>query len=285
MLLGPGYQPLSGSGDKYSRTGWLAVMSFSTCPPSCRRLKCAARGSMMGTVKRKIRCGGEGMTAIVLAGGRGRRMKADKAGLAVGDRTLLEHVLGQIAPYFDEILVSVSKGQELGSPPAARGKAGTGPARCPRKGRSEIRIVTDEIEDQGPIAGILAGLKAARHDACVVVACDIPDIDISLFRSLARAAGDKTIAVPVGPAGYYEPLFAVYRKSIVPQIEALLGGGERSILPLYDRCLTAVVRFKDAGKLLNLNTHADYETYLSSRSRRTPGRSGGQSGRRGRHGS
>ncbi|MBE0710894.1 MAG: NTP transferase domain-containing protein, partial [Candidatus Aminicenantes bacterium] len=59
---------------------------------------------MMGPVERKIRCGGKPMTAIVLAGGRGLRMKADKAGLAVGDRTLLEHVLNQLAPHFSEIL-------------------------------------------------------------------------------------------------------------------------------------------------------------------------------------
>ncbi|MCK7483600.1 MAG: NTP transferase domain-containing protein [Candidatus Moduliflexus flocculans] len=64
-------------------------------------------------MKRKIRCAGEPMTAIVLAGGRGRRMKADKAGLDVGGRTLLEHVLAQIEPYFDEVLVSLSPGQSL----------------------------------------------------------------------------------------------------------------------------------------------------------------------------
>ena len=36
---------------------------------------------MMGSVKRKVRCGGKSMTAIVLAGGRGRRMRADLASL------------------------------------------------------------------------------------------------------------------------------------------------------------------------------------------------------------
>ncbi len=222
------------------------------------------------------------MTAIVLAGGRGRRMKADKAGLAVGDRTLLEHVLGQIAPYFDEVLVSASKGQELGSRPAGGGEGGASPARSPRKGCSGFRIVEDELEGRGPIGGILAGLKAARHNACAVVACDIPDIDIPLLRSLAREAGNKEIAVPVGPARHYEPLFAVYRKSIVPRIEALLDGGERSLLPLYGTCRTAVVRFEDAGLIRNLNTRADYEAYLRSRPERAAGRSGGRSGRRGK---
>ncbi|HDT13077.1 MAG TPA: hypothetical protein ENO03_01845, partial [Candidatus Aminicenantes bacterium] len=69
---------------------------------------------MMGGMRRRIRCGGKPMTAVVLAGGRGRRMNADKPGLDIGGRTLLEHVLAQVGPLFDEILVSVSRGQ---SPP------------------------------------------------------------------------------------------------------------------------------------------------------------------------
>jgi len=208
---------------------------------------------MMGTVKRKIRCGGKPMTAIVLAGGRGLRMKADKAGLAVGDRTLLEHVLWQLVPCFEEILVSVSKGQNVGL------------KRRPRPGESpRIRIIDDDIPGQGPLGGILSGLKAAENDACAVVACDIPDINIPLLRSLARAACNVEIAVPVGPAGHFEPLFAVYRKSTIPKIETLLQSGERSILPLFGRCRTTVLRLEDAAWLRNLNTRADYESYLRS---------------------
>jgi molybdopterin-guanine dinucleotide biosynthesis protein A len=199
---------------------------------------------MMGTVKRKIRCGGKPMTVIVLAGGRGRRMKADKTGLAVGGRTLLDHVLGQLEPRFDEILVSISPGQKI-SP--ATGKR-----------------VEDGIPGQGPLGGILAGLKAAANDACAVVACDIPDVNVQLLRSLARAAGDAEIAVPVGPAGHFEPLFAVYRKSAVPAIVSLLQAGERSVLPLFGCCRTTVLRIEDATWLRNLNTRKDYESYILS---------------------
>lgn len=226
---------------------------------------------MMGSVKRKIRCNGEPMTAIVLAGGRGRRMNADKAWLAVGGRTLLEHVLRQLEPSFEEILVSVSPGQATGLEALSRRKPSgrakhVAACRGPRP-----RVVEDEVPGLGPLGGILAGLKAAENDACAIVACDIPDIDIPLLRSLARVAGDADIAVPIGPAGHFEPLFAVYRKSVVPEIEALLRNGERSILPLFGRCRTVVVRLEDATWLRNLNTRADYESYILSRTARQPG--------------
>ena len=202
---------------------------------------------MMGSVKRKIRSRGKPMTAIVLAGGRGRRMKADKARLAVGDRTLLEHVLSQLEPNFAEILVSVSPGQKI----------------CFASGRT----VEDKTPGLGPLGGILSGLKAAANEASAVVACDIPDVHVPLLRSLARAAGDADIAVPVGPAGHFEPLFAVYRKSVVPEIEALLRNGERSIIPLFGRCRTVVVRLEDATWLRNLNTREDYRSYIRTLTR------------------
>lgn len=219
---------------------------------------------MMGGMKRKIRCGGKPMTAIILAGGRGRRMKADKALLEVGGRTLLEHVLAQIGPYFDEVLISISPGQD----PRPFLSTGTSrshrPASPSRSAASPIRVVPDETPGLGPIGGLLAGLKAARNDACLVVACDIPEVPSPLLRSLARAAGDTEIAVAVDPAGHYEPLFAVYRRSIIPAIESLLKAGERSLLPLYKSCRTAVVRLDHKRRLRNLNTRADFETYIRS---------------------
>jgi molybdopterin-guanine dinucleotide biosynthesis protein A len=216
---------------------------------------------MMGGVKRRIRCGGKPMTAIVLAGGCGQRMRADKAGLAVGGRTLLQHVLSQLEPYFKEILVSVSSGQKI------ERQRRPWPGRLP-----QIRIVEDETPGIGPLGGIQAGLKAAANDACAVIACDIPDIDVPLLRSLARSARDAEIAVPVGPAGHFEPLFAVYRKSVVPEIEALLRSGERSIIPLFGRGRTAVLRLDDASWLRNLNTRGEYESYLRTFTDRQTGR-------------
>lgn len=209
---------------------------------------------MMGGVTRKIRCGGKPMTAVVLAGGRGRRMRADKATLPVGRTTLLGHVLAQIAPLFDDVLVSLSPHQDA----------------SPLSRAPNVRLVRDERPGLGPIGGLLTALRAARNEACAVIACDIPDIDVPLLRDLAKAAANADIAVPVGPSGLYEPLFAVYRRSIIPAVEALLERGERSLLPLYDRCRTAVVRFEDPQRVRNLNTRRDYDAYLSSKGKERP---------------
>jgi len=205
----------------------------------------------------------------VLAGGRGRRMKADKAALAVGKRTLLEHVLAQVEPLFDEVLVSVSTGQEIAFSRGARTRPSRGLASATRGQAPGIRSVPDEKPGLGPIGGLLAGLKAARNDACFVVACDIPEVPSPLLRSLARAARDADIAVAVDPAGHYEPLFAVYSRPVIPAIESLLESGQRSLLPLYGICRTSVVPLADPRKLANLNTREDYEAYLRWKARKS----------------
>lgn len=225
-------------------------------------------------MERKIRCGGKPMTAIVLAGGRGSRMRTDKAALAVKGRTLLEHVLVQIEPYFEETLISVTPGQKAaaaraGTAPIRAGKrdpsmAGPGAELLPRGGGRRFEVVEDEAPGLGPLGGMLTGLRASSSDACAVIACDIPDIPLPLLRSLARAAQGAEIAVPVDTAGRYEPLFAVYKRAVIPEIEALLRSGERSILPLFERCRTAVVRLEAGRRLTNLNTRADYRDYLKS---------------------
>ena len=221
---------------------------------------------MMGGMKRRIRCGGKPMTAIVLAGGRGNRMRADKASLDVGGKTLLEHVLAQVEPLFDEILIGVSPGR-AGSIKLRSGVKGgrvSGPNASAASPAGRVRVVEDERPGLGPLGGVLSGLRAARHEACAVIACDIPEIDIALLRSLAGAAGDVEIAVPVDPSGHYEPLFAVYKRSVASAIDALLARGERSLLPLYSVCRTAVMPLGEKLRLRNLNTRADYESYIRS---------------------
>lgn len=209
---------------------------------------------MIRDMKRKIRWGGKPVTVIVLAGGRGIRMNAEKASLPVRGETLLERVLGQVAPSFDEVLLSVSPGQKI----VVR------PNRMSEGRASEPKMVVDEMPGQGPMAGILAGLKAAENDLCAVVACDIPDVPVPILRKLVRAVEEAEIAVTVTPTGQFEPLFAVYTKAVIPKIEKLLRSGNRSLIPLFSSCRTELVRLEDTGRLKNINTRKDYEAYLKS---------------------
>ncbi|MBN2245058.1 MAG: molybdenum cofactor guanylyltransferase, partial [Candidatus Aminicenantes bacterium] len=49
-----------------------------------------------------------------------------------------------------------------------------------------------------------------------VIACDIPGINLEFIKRLVRSTAAYEIVVPVSTKNKYEPLFAVFSKSIVP---------------------------------------------------------------------
>jgi molybdopterin-guanine dinucleotide biosynthesis protein A len=181
-------------------------------------------------------------------------MKRDKIRLPVPEGTLLERILMQVEGYFDEILISLSPGQRL-SVSSRKPSAGRRPA---------FRRVEDAVAGQGPMAGILAGLQAASHEVCAVIAGDIPDIHIGLMRRLVRRAAAFDVVVPVASDGLVEPLFGVYSRRARAKMQKLLVSGQRSLLPFLDRVRTCRVPVRNIAWLKNLNTPDDYRSFLKS---------------------
>ena len=181
-------------------------------------------------------------SAIVLAGGRSSRMGRDKALLPVGDRPMIEHIVSHLAPHFEEILISAGDS-----------------AAYEFLGR---RVVPDRRPDCGPLMGVATALAASRHDVNLVVTCDVPSVSLDLVARLLRAASGADGAVLCSEDGYLEPLFAVYRRSILPAAEAALQRGERRIISLCDRSTVRTVPIPAGGRLDNLNTVEDHDRWV-----------------------
>jgi molybdopterin-guanine dinucleotide biosynthesis protein A len=191
---------------------------------------------------KRLLCAGQPLGLIVLAGGSGRRMRRNKALLPVPGGTLIERLLNQLEGFFAETLISVSEEE---------------PFRF--LGR---RLVSDEAPDLGPMHGICRCLSLTSREKNLVIACDIPDVDLDVLRAMCSAAETAEIVVPVADSGRREPLLAIYSRSLVGEMQRLLEAGERSLLPLLDRCSTRTLVLEDAGWLLNLNTERDYLDFL-----------------------
>jgi len=184
------------------------------------------------------------MTLLVLAGGESRRMRRDKASLPVPGGTLVDLVATPLAGMFEEAIVCVAAGV---SRPRSRGA---------------YRLEEDEAAGQGPLRGILTGLRAAAHDACFVIACDMPGADPASVRAIVRASKGRDIAVAETPAGLCEPLFGVYRKNAIPVIEGLLAEGKKSVLTLHARMRVRRLKLAAARLPANINTPRDLRAYL-----------------------
>ena len=182
-------------------------------------------------------------TGVILAGGESRRMGRDKLPLEVGDITLLERVHGALACCCDEIFIVGGRGHA----PAVS------------------RRIPDLRPGEGPLAGIEAGLLAARHRAVFVAAGDIPFLTGDLVEYLlSLLSGGVPAVVPDFGDGAH-PLCAAYGREIRPAVSAALDRGARSVRELL-RSLPGVryvregelQRFGDPNLLLmNVNTPED----------------------------
>src|SRR5512143_3600116 len=108
------------------------------------------------------------VSAIILAGGHRRRMGRDKALIEYQGRPIIAHVIETLRALSDDIVV-VSNRSDLYSP-------------------FEARVVADYEPPCGPLGGIAVGLQAVQRPLAVVVACDMPFLNVNLLRWLIDLA-------------------------------------------------------------------------------------------------
>lgn len=157
------------------------------------------------------------VSGAVLAGGQSRRMGRDKSLLELDGTPMIERVLDRLAYVSDDLLV-ITNTPEKYAWLAER-----------------VRFAHDlGGEGWGPLAGIGAALVAARHEAVVVVATDMPFLNTELLAYLARQADDADVVVPVIEEDRPETMHAVYRTSCLPAIKRRLEAQELKITGFFD---------------------------------------------------
>lgn len=187
--------------------------------------------------------------AIVLAGGRSTRMGRDKATLPWGEPggTLLGHVVRVLLDVVDDVVVVARRTQQLPELPEV------------------VRVAHDDVEDEGPLRGLLAGLRATRASSVYASGCDTPWLRRAFVEALfdAQPAGGIAIATS---EGFAHPLAAVYPSDAADDVAALLAAGRRRPIDLLDRRTTVrvdetVLRRVDPelASLDNLNDPARFE--------------------------
>lgn len=95
-----------------------------------------------------------------------------------------------------------------------------------KPGELPFEVVADAGNVRAPIAGVVAGLRAAANDVCVFLPVDCPRITAQALRALGAACGD--VAVP--PSG---PLPGAWAKAALPALERRLASGHYALRDAY----------------------------------------------------
>lgn len=172
----------------------------------------------------------ERTSGVVLAGGSSARFGSDKRLAEVDGRPMLLRAVDAVAAVSEEVLVAtaatrpVPDGLEL--PPG-------------------VRVVADVGHVDGPLAGLLAGLEAARHEIVVVLAGDHPWARAETLAHLRDVlAGAPELDAAVADDGRPQPFVAAYRADVAAAIRTRFAAGEPRALALLDHL--AVRRVADA---------------------------------------
>ena len=176
---------------------------------------------------------GTSVTGIILAGGRSRRLGRDKAVEPFDGQPLIRRVIERVAPLTGEIVVVVAD--------AARGQA------LPLD--AEHRVAVDIYPDGGSLGGIFSGLSAAANDWGLVVACDMPFLNVPLLEYMLGLRDDCDAVVPQ-PGAFPEPTHALYSRACLPHIEARLQASNLKISGFFD---DVRVRYLDEGEVRRLD--------------------------------
>lgn len=182
------------------------------------------------------------VSAVIVAGGLGRRMSADGSGVDKGllqlrGRAMVAHVIERIASQVSTVIInadpSSASWQSFGLP-----------------------VIADIIEGRlGPLAGIHAAMKHVQTPWLLAVPCDTPALPHDLLPRLARAQ-QRTQAdrVCARTAGQLHPATLLVRSELEPSLRIYLEQGGRKIETWLEAGAWAQADFEDEQAFLNVNT-------------------------------
>jgi molybdenum cofactor guanylyltransferase len=161
----------------------------------------------------------EGVSGVILAGGKSSRFGSNKAFAEISGARLIERVISVMGSVFNELIIITNSLEDysyLGLP-----------------------MYEDIIKGVGPLGGIYTGLEKISCGSGFFAPCDMPFLNESLIRYMAELKNEFDAVVPM-PVGEMEPLHAVYSKGCLPKIRALIESKELAVNKL---CQSIGARF------------------------------------------
>lgn len=169
------------------------------------------------------------LSAVILAGGKSSRMGRDKAFLEYEGQTLLERQIALArAAGAGEIFIA--------------GRSDTEYVRF------DCLILHDRFQNAGPLAGIERALDSASASHLLVLAVDLPGMELNFLRRLLSACRENLGAIPrIG--SQIEPLAAIYPKITQTLAEKLLRDRIQRVISFAEHCVESnLAQFVACGK-------------------------------------
>ena len=187
--------------------------------------------------------------AVILCGGKSRRMTYDKAFMKLHDRYVIDIIRDKLSIGFSHVY--------LGADSSDRFKV------------FDIEVIKDIFKEKaGPAVGIYSALKKSSSKYIFVTACDMPFIDplhIEHMKGVLKKYGYIHDALIPRIGSFVEPLYAFYSKDLAAVFEEELKNGNYKINEIIGKCNALYLDEKDSktfNEELLMFTNINYEEDL-----------------------
>jgi len=178
------------------------------------------------------------ITAVILAGGEGRRMGGiDKGLIELDGKPLIEHVIARLTPQTSNIIISANRNIE-------------------HYQTYNYPVITDQIKNQGPLGGILSALLQCKSDWLLTVPCDCPHLPLDLVCRITNTANQTDTRLFTAHDGRHsQPLFSLIHRDLTGSLQAYLAANNQKAGLWLAQQGTVNVNFSDQpNAFININT-------------------------------
>lgn len=182
------------------------------------------------------------ISAVILAGGKARRMGGQDKGLQIlGKQSLIQHVIHRLQPQIHQISINANRNQT-------------------EYAKFGFPVFSDELPDfQGPLSGMLTALEKTNSDFILFTPCDTPFFPTNLLDKLkSTIENHRTLIAYACDEEREHPVFCLVSVQLKEKLRHYLASGERRLLQFMKENGGISVKFtKKEGNFENFNTMDD----------------------------
>jgi molybdopterin-guanine dinucleotide biosynthesis protein A len=179
------------------------------------------------------------VTAVILAGGAGRRMQGEDKGLIqLQGKPLVAHVLDRLAPQVGRLLINCNRNRDAYS-------------------RFGYPLLEDSLSGGlGPLAGLLSALEYDDSEFVLSVPCDTPRLPHDLVsRMLISLQQNAAAACTVDDGERLHPVILLVRRDVAAGLRQYLDSGKRKVHDWFYGVPHCSADFSDQPhSFININT-------------------------------
>lgn len=186
----------------------------------------------------------DNISVAILAGGKSTRMGQNKALIRIGGKAMIQRVTDTVQSQAQDVMIISNQTSAYAF--------------------LDLPVHPDAVKNRGPLGGIYTALLHAKHEHCLVLACDLPFVTPQLLQFLYENSTQNDVLVFESETGL-EPLCAVYSKRCLEIIRQQIDAGQLSVFKLYDKVNTRIVRlnpeqvFYEPTLFMNVNTKQELQ--------------------------